>query len=238
MYVHVRAYCSAASLKVHRILCPTSQNSTYIHTYVCACTYVRTYICICTYMCKCCAVTMLFALFLYTLEGYWFSQSVPVIYIRTYYLVPSTPLLCTLLDSIRTTDMDQLHTNIHTYTCVAVHICTQGCAQSVSSWLPPPSLLSQICDYEQLAALELERADSAREESSQLRWDLQEAQQALAQRSNDYEVRHIRTYVCMYIHTYIHQAVSCYSTCNQCQNGCSDTCVRTVYSLVQVMHKL
>ena len=54
-------------------------------------------------------------------------------------------------------------------------------------------------DCEQLAALELKRADSAREENSQLRWDLQEAQQALAQRSNDYEVRHIRTYVCTYI---------------------------------------
>ena len=43
VYVHVRAYCSAASLKVHRILCPTSQNNTYIHTYLCMCMYIHTY---------------------------------------------------------------------------------------------------------------------------------------------------------------------------------------------------
>ena len=107
---------------------------------------------------------------------------------------------------------------------------TQGCAQCIQ--LASPSLLSLICDCEQLAALELERADSAREENSQLRWDLQEAQQALAQRSNTYEVRHILTvrtlgsvmlqctYIhtsgsvmlqCTYVHTYVHQAVSCYS---------------------------
>ena len=42
---------------------------------------------------------------------------------------------------------------------------------------------------EQLAALELEQAEAASEETSQLRWDLQEAQQTLLQRSSDYEVR-------------------------------------------------
>ena len=166
---------------------------------------------------------------------YWFSQSVPVIYVHT--------TLCRLHHSyvhcltlyVPLTWTNYIRTNIHIqYMCSCTHTYTRVCSVSVFSWLPPPSLLSQICDCEQLAALELERADSAREENSQLRWDLQEAQQALAQRSNDYEVRHIRTYVC----TYIHQAVSCYSACNQCQNGCSNTCVRTyVYYVVQVMHK-
>ena len=61
---------------------------------------------------------MLFALFLYTLEGI-LVFSISSCYLRTYYLVPSTPLLCTLLDSIRTTDMDQLHTYKYTYT---VHV--------------------------------------------------------------------------------------------------------------------
>ena len=119
---------------------------------------------------------------------------------------------------------------------------TRVCSVSVFSWLPPPSLLSQICDCEQLAALELERADSAREESSQLRWDLQEAQQALAQRSNDYEVRHIRTYICMYIHTYIHTYIrQCHATVHAI-NARMDAVIHVyilyTYYVVQVMHKL
>ena len=57
--------------------------------------------------------------------------------------------------------------------------------------LSPPSFM---CDCEQIAALELEQADTVREENSQLRWDLQEAQQTLTQRSSDYEVR-MHTYV-------------------------------------------
>ena len=42
----------------------------------------------------------------------------------------------------------------------------------------------------QLAAIELEQAETASEENSQLRWDLQEAQQTLVQLTDDYEVRH------------------------------------------------
>ena len=53
-------------------------------TYLCMCMYIRTYICICTYMCKCCAVTMLFALFLYTLEGSWFLNQ----FLLSTYILP------------------------------------------------------------------------------------------------------------------------------------------------------
>ena len=110
-YVHVRTYCSAASLKVCRILCPTSQNNTY--TYICMCMYIHTYVRMHMYV----HVYMLFcnnvicSIPLHT--GGILVFSISSCYLCTYYLVPSTPLLCTLLDSIRTTDMDQLHTNIH-----------------------------------------------------------------------------------------------------------------------------
>lgn len=43
VYVHVRAYCSAAFLKVRRILCPSSQNK-HLHTYVRMCMYIHTYV--------------------------------------------------------------------------------------------------------------------------------------------------------------------------------------------------
>ena len=46
----------------------------------------------------------------------------------------------------------------------------------------------------QLAAIELEQAETASEEYSQLRWDLQEAQQTLVQLTNGYEVRHKYVY--------------------------------------------
>ena len=69
------------------------------------------------------------------------------------------------------------------------------CTQEFFQYSPPVCPPSFMCDCKQIAALELEQADTVREENSQLRWDLQEAQQTLAQRSSNYEVR-MHTYVC------------------------------------------
>ena len=206
----MRAYCSAASLKVHRILCPTSQNNTY--TYICMCMYIHTYLCICTYMCKCCAVTMLFALFLYTLEGI-LVFSISSCYLRTYYLVPPTPLLCTLLDSIRTTDMDQLRTYKYTYTCVAVHIRTQGCAQSVYSVgfpLPPSSLKSVIANSLQLLSWS-EQTVLARRTANSAGTCRRPSRPWLSAQTT----MRLDTCVRTYIHTYIHTSGSVMLHCMQ-----------------------
>ena len=175
------------------------------------CMCIHTYVCICTYMCKCCAVTMLFALFLYTLEGILvFSISSCYLHITLCRLHHSYVHCLTLY--VLLTWTNYIQTYIHMYSCTHTYVRTQGCAQSVSSWLHPPSLLSQICDCEQLAALELERGDSAREET------------VLARRTANFAgtckrpsrpwlsaqtTMRLDTYVRMYIHTYIRQ---CHAT--------------------------
>ena len=115
-------------------------------------TYVHTYAFVRTYMCKCCAVTMLFALFLYTLEGILvFSISSCYLHITLCRLHHSYVHCLTLYVLLTWTNYIQIY--IHMCSCTHMYVhkgVLSQCIQLASPSLPPSSLKSVIANSLQL----------------------------------------------------------------------------------------